>query len=86
MPLQPVMQRKIKAAQDPIPQDLIPEESSRPIPGLVSIMSGRYWCGEGDEADELMEAAADPRVRTAPEDFEEVQAMLGARNPKYAGG
>ena len=49
-------------------------------------MSGRYWCGEGDEADELMEAAADPRVRTAPEDFEEVQAMLGARNPKYAGG
>ncbi len=32
-----------------------------------------------------MEAAADPRVRTAPEDFEEVQAMLGARNPKYAG-
>ena len=33
-------------------------------------MSGQYWCGEGDEADELMEAAADPRMRTAPEDEE----------------
>ena len=29
-------------------------------------MSGQYWCGEGDEADELMEAAADPRMRTVP--------------------
>ena len=60
----PDREDKIKAAQDPIPQDLIPEESSRPILGLVSTMSGQYWCGEGDEANGGRSARED-RTREA---------------------
>ena len=77
---------KIKADQD-----TIPEESSRPILGLVFTMSGQYWCGEGDEANELREAAADPRLRTAPERKvsrervgREVDLMLKSRDPVRA--
>ena len=40
-----------------------PQESSRPILGLVSIMSGQYWCGEGDEADAQRMRTADRRRR-----------------------
>ena len=42
---------KNKADQDPIPRDLIPEESSRPILGLVYTTSGQYWCGEADDGE-----------------------------------